>query len=80
VSAGYEEALKGAVLDGRLDAAESPAAVLNELIGQVSMPGEQVRWTLCFSPSYMHAAPVTSHMAATHLFQGTPSPQNCNTR
>lgn len=38
----YQEILKAAVLDGRLDAAESPAAVLNELISQVGMPGEQV--------------------------------------
>ena len=42
VSEFYQEILKAAVLDGRLDAAESPAAVLNELISQVGMPGEQV--------------------------------------
>jgi hypothetical protein len=42
VSDSYQKILKDTVLGGRLDEAESPAAVLNELITQVRMPGEQV--------------------------------------
>ena len=56
VSDSYQEALKRAVLDGTLDAAESPAAVLNDLITRVSMPGEQVRmrhlWPLLFGAHF----------------------------
>lgn len=76
VSETYQEALKAAVLDGRLDAAVSPAAVLNELITQVSMPGEQV---LCFSlqyfsPMLLASAPricsVGRRRACTHSHRG----------
>eukprot|EP00892_Ulva_mutabilis_P011319 jgi/Ulvmu1/855/UM100_0006.1 len=41
VADAYQKILKEAVQGGRLDDAESPASVLNELITRVSMPGEQ---------------------------------------
>jgi hypothetical protein len=50
VSESYQEGLKQAVLDGKLDAAESPAAVLNELIARSAMPGEQVRACIYTTP------------------------------
>jgi DNA-binding Lrp family transcriptional regulator len=37
----YSKLLKDAVTSGQLDAAESPASLLNDLITRVSMPGEQ---------------------------------------
>lgn len=41
VADAYQKILADAVRSGRLDDAESPAGVLNELITRVSMPGEQ---------------------------------------
>lgn len=41
VSKAYEKLLKDAVTSGRMDEAESPAAVLNHLLTRVGMPGEQ---------------------------------------
>lgn len=41
VADAYQTILADAVRSGRLDDAESPAGVLNELITRVSMPGEQ---------------------------------------
>ena len=41
VADAYQKILKEAVQGGRLDEAESPASILNELITRVSMPGEQ---------------------------------------
>jgi hypothetical protein len=41
VSAAYEKLLKEAVMSGRMDEAESPAAELNQLLTRVGMPGEQ---------------------------------------